>query len=66
MPEKEQIEKFFVEELKIIQDIIKRMAFNSFADRWDADQWDVRAERSWRSLYVPYPAVAIERPPSHA
>jgi hypothetical protein len=30
MPEKEQIEKFFVEELKIIQDIIKRMAFNSF------------------------------------
>ena len=30
MPEKEQIGKFFVEELKIIQDIIKRMAFNSF------------------------------------
>ena len=30
MPEKEQREKFFVEELKIIQDIIKRMAFNSF------------------------------------
>ncbi len=30
MLEKEQIEKFFVEELKIIQDIIKRMAFNSF------------------------------------
>ncbi|PIV66025.1 MAG: hypothetical protein COS10_08330 [Nitrospirae bacterium CG01_land_8_20_14_3_00_44_22] len=30
MSEKEQIEKFFIEELKIIQDIIKRMAFNSF------------------------------------
>ena len=30
MLEKEQIDKFFVEELKIIQDIIKRMAFNSF------------------------------------
>ena len=30
MLEKEQIEKFFVEELKLIQDIIKRMAFNSF------------------------------------
>lgn len=30
MLEKEQIAKFFVEELKIIQDIIKRMAFNSF------------------------------------
>lgn len=30
MLEKEQAEKFFVEELKIIQDIIKRMAFNSF------------------------------------
>lgn len=30
MLEKEQIDNFFVEELKIIQDIIKRMAFNSF------------------------------------
>lgn len=30
MIEKEQIEKFFIEEIKIIQDIIKRMAFNSF------------------------------------
>lgn len=30
MPDQEQIEKFFVEEMKIIQDIIKRMAFNSF------------------------------------
>jgi hypothetical protein len=30
MIEKDQIEKYFVEELKIIQDIIKRMAFNSF------------------------------------
>lgn len=30
MLEKEQTEKFFVEEIKIIQDIIKRMAFNSF------------------------------------
>lgn len=30
MPEKTEIDKIFVEELKIIQDIIKRMAFNSF------------------------------------
>jgi hypothetical protein len=30
MLEKEQKERFFVEELKIIQDIIKRMAFDSF------------------------------------
>src|SRR3989338_2312189 len=30
MLEKEQLEKFFIEEIKIIQDIIKRMAFNSF------------------------------------
>ena len=30
MSEKIEIEKFFVEELKIIQDIIKRMALNSF------------------------------------
>jgi hypothetical protein len=30
MPEKTGIDKIFVEELKIIQDIIKRMAFNSF------------------------------------
>ena len=30
MLEKEQLEKFFIEELKIIQDIIKRMALNSF------------------------------------
>lgn len=30
MFEKEQKERFFVEELKIIQDIIKRMAFDSF------------------------------------
>src|SRR3989338_2098141 len=30
MLEKDQTEKFFVEEIKIIQDIIKRMAFNSF------------------------------------
>jgi len=30
MLEKEQLEKFFIEELRIIQDIIKRMAFNSF------------------------------------
>jgi type IV secretory pathway TrbL component len=30
MLEKEQLEKFFVDEIKIIQDIIKRMAFNSF------------------------------------
>ncbi|MCX7610736.1 MAG: hypothetical protein N2043_03995 [Ignavibacterium sp.] len=30
MIEKERIDKFFIEELKIIQDIIKRMAFNSF------------------------------------
>lgn len=30
MPEKEQIEKFFVEEMKIVQDIIKRIVFNSF------------------------------------
>lgn len=30
MLDKERIENFFVEELKIIQDIIKRMAFNSF------------------------------------
>ena len=30
MLEKEPLEKFFIEEIKIIQDIIKRMAFNSF------------------------------------
>ena len=30
MLEKEQKERFFIEELKIIQDIIKRMAFDSF------------------------------------
>ena len=30
MLEKEQEEEFFIEEIKIIQDIIKRMAFNSF------------------------------------
>jgi hypothetical protein len=30
MSEKTEIDKIFVEELKIIQDIIKRMAFNSF------------------------------------
>ena len=30
MIEKGQIEKFFMEEIKVIQDIIKRMAFNSF------------------------------------
>lgn len=30
MAEKTEIDKIFVEELKIIQDIIKRMAFNSF------------------------------------
>lgn len=30
MPEKTEIDKILVEELKIIQDIIKRMAFNSF------------------------------------
>lgn len=30
MPEKTEIDKIFVEELKIIQGIIKRMAFNSF------------------------------------
>ena len=30
MLEKEQLEKFFIEEINIIQDIIKRMAFNSF------------------------------------
>jgi len=30
MLEKERLEKFFVDEIKIIQDIIKRMAFNSF------------------------------------
>lgn len=30
MLEKEPLEKFFIEEIKIIQDIIKRLAFNSF------------------------------------
>ena len=30
MLEKEQLEKFFIEEIKTIQDIIKRMALNSF------------------------------------
>ena len=30
MLEKERLEKFFIEEIKIIQDVIKRMAFNSF------------------------------------
>jgi hypothetical protein len=30
MPEKTEIDKIFIEELKIIQNIIKRMAFNSF------------------------------------
>lgn len=30
MLEQDKLEKYFVEELKIIQDIIKRMAFNSF------------------------------------
>lgn len=30
MLEKEQLEKFFIEEIKIIQDVIKRLAFNSF------------------------------------
>lgn len=30
MPEKTEIDNIFIEELKIIQDIIKRMAFNSF------------------------------------
>lgn len=30
MPEKIKIDNIFIEELKIIQDIIKRMAFNSF------------------------------------
>lgn len=30
MLEKEPLEKFFIEEIKVIQDIIKRLAFNSF------------------------------------
>ncbi|MCS7204601.1 MAG: hypothetical protein NZ853_02775 [Leptospiraceae bacterium] len=30
MLKKEQKAKFFLEEIKIVQDIIKRMAFNSF------------------------------------